>query len=139
MRRLPTWASLALAATGTTACDWWGPSGRGVIEVTVVSPYGPEGAAVLELTGGIGFSVVATEAGDSFYEHDGEVTRVAVVLEQPGTIVFTVRAEDIGELPSGTLLQVADGNNRLRSDLSGYEFEFRQIEEMTSERHWRAP
>jgi hypothetical protein len=114
------------------------PSGTGVIEVTAASPHGPDGAAVLELTGAVGHSIVSSQFGDTFYEHDGAVTRVVVVLDEPGPIKFTLRVEDLGARPSVTLVQVADGLNRLRSSLADYEVVLRFTEDLTSsQQRWQ--
>jgi hypothetical protein len=129
-------AAFALASCGL---DLFGPGGPGVIRVTLASPYGPDGAAVLELTGGVGPSIVASELGDTFYEHGGGTTRVVVILHEPGQIEFTVRVEDVGARPSVTLVQVADGANRLRTSLSDYEVDLEQLEDMTSSRQRRLP
>lgn len=110
-----------------------------MIHVTLISPHGPEGAAVLEMTGGVDFGVVASELGQTFYEHDGETTRAVIVLQEPGTIRFTVHTEDIGKLPDVTVIQVADGNNQLRTDLSGYDVEFERLEDLSSERQVSRP
>lgn len=133
--------SIALAAIVPTACNFglWGPSGSGVIEVMLVSPYGAEGAAVLELTGGVALGVVASEYGDTFYEHHGDTTRAVMVLDEAGTIRFTVQTEDIGELPTVTVIQVAGGDNRLRADVSGYEVEFVRHEDLGTALRWRTP
>jgi len=118
-----------------TSCDFGifgGPSGPGLFDVTLTSPYGPDGAAVLELTGGVGLGVVAVDLGQSFYEHDGSTTRAVVVLAVPGPIHFTVRAEDIGKIPTVTLVQVAGADNELRQDLSAYDVSVERIEDITS-------
>ncbi len=124
--------SIVFAAIVPAACNFglWGPSGSGVIEATLISPYGAEGAALLELTGGVALGVVASEYGDTFYEHDGDNTRAVIVLDEAGSIRFTVRTEDIGELPTVTVIQVAAGDNRLRTDVSGYEVEFVRLEDL---------
>lgn len=131
----------ALAAV-PAACDFGlfgGPSGPGVIEVTVQSPYGAEGAAVLLITGGTQLSIVASPVGDTFYQHTGDATRAVVVLDDPGEIRFTVRTENIGDLPSVTFVQVAGGDNALRTDLAGYKVTFRQLEDLTSQDQVRTP
>ena len=132
---------VAVAAFVVASCglDLGGPGGPGVIRVTLDSPYGPDGAAVLELTGGVGPSIVASEMGDTFYEHAGGTTRVIVILYQPGHIEFTVRVEDVGARPSVTLVQVADGANQLRTSLSDYDVDVEQLEDMTSSQQRRSP
>ena len=134
---------LVVAATAivVASCglDLGGPSGSGVIRVTLDTPYGPDGAAVLEITGAVGPRVVASELGRTFYEHSGETTRAIVILDEPGHIEFTLRVEDVGHRPTVTLVQVADGANQLRTSLSEYEVELEQLEDMTSSRQRRSP
>jgi hypothetical protein len=62
-----------------------------------------------------------------FYEHDGSTTRLVVILDDPGPITFRVRVDDVAELPSATVIQVADGDNELRTSLSEYEIEWVQL------------
>ncbi len=134
-------ATTAAATIGIASCDLglWGPSGPGVIEMTLISPYGPEGAAVLEFTGGVGLSVVASEFGDTFYEHQDGISVAVVVLDEPGVIRFTVRTDDIGAIPKVKVSQVADGADQLRSSVSGYRVEFEQHEELSSDQQLRSP
>jgi len=143
MRRIaPLSAALTItAAIGLASCDLglWGPSGPGVIEMTLISPYGPEGAAVLEFSDGVGLGVVASEFGDTFYEHHDDKTVAVVVLDEPGVIRFTVRTDDIGAIPSVTVVQVADGANQLRPSISDYTVEFDQHEELSTDRQLRSP
>lgn len=127
---------LVVGVVAFTSCDFGifgGPSGPGLFDVTLTSPYGPDGAAVMDLTGGVGLGVVAVGLGESFYEHSGNTTRAVVVLATPGPIHFTVRTEDVGKLPTVTLVQVADGQNQLREDLSAYDVTIERIENVTSE------
>lgn len=133
--------SAVLATVAAAACDLglFGPSGSGVIQVSVTSPFGPEGAAVFELTGGVGLGPVTTNGGDTFFAHAEGTSRVVVVLNEPGQLWFQVRTADIGKLPSVRVLQVADGENRLRASVSGYEFDFKRVEDMSSARQLRAP
>ena len=118
-----------------TSCDFGifgGPSGPGLFNVTLTAPYGPDGAAVIDLIDGVGLGVVAVDLGESFYEHAGNTTRAVVVMASPGPIHFTVRTEDVGKLPTVTLVQVADGENQLREDLSAYDVTIERIENVTS-------
>lgn len=133
---------LPVAVAAFASCDlgiFGGPSGPGLFGVTLTSPYGPDGAAVVELTDAPSLGVVAVELGQSFYEHEGSTTRAIVVMVTPGEIYFTVHTEDIGELPTVTIVQVADGDNQLRQDLSGYEVRVERIESIASKNEVRAP
>ena len=90
---------------------------------TVISPNGIEGAAVLELDGT--FPEVVAPTGTQVFTHaGGAVTRVVLVLTNPGTLEFTVTLDDVGEAPDVRVIEVADGSNALRASLSGYRVEF---------------
>jgi hypothetical protein len=129
----------ALLATGVLACDLFGPSGSGVLRARVISPFGAEGAAVLELEGGIGLGPVTSSVGDTYFRHGENRSRIVVVLDTPGEILFTVKTEDIGEVPSVTFVQVADGANQLRPTVDGYVVEFEQLEDFSSKLQRRLP
>jgi hypothetical protein len=130
MRPFPALRSgfLAILLVTLPGCNDLGPSGpegRGSINVDLMSPNGAEGAAVFELTGGTGLGVVSSFGGEVYYEHNygTGITRVVVVMDVPGNVQFKVRTSNVGDLPSATVLQVADGNDQLRSSLDGYEVE----------------
>lgn len=119
-----TVVALVLLGLVLGACDSTGPEGPkgpGALVATLVSPNGNEASAVFEITGGIDLSFVSTVGGEAFYQHSGGSSRVVVVLDDPGEIQFRVGAEDVGELPQISVIQVADGDNHLRSSVSGYE------------------
>ncbi len=130
-----------LASVAVTACDLglFGPSGSGVIQIRVISPHGPEGAAVLELTGGIGLGPVTTDVGDAYFRHDGATSRIVVLLDEPGEIAFQVRSTDIGKLPDTRIIEVADGDNRLRPSVTGYSIKFTRVEDLSGDLQRRAP
>ena len=112
---------------GVGACDVLGPDdpkGPGSFEVRVLSPNGSEGAAVIELTGGVGLGTVSPTGGEVLYEHGPASTMIAIVLDEPGEILFQVRTENVGELPEARVLQVSDPTNQLRPSVSGYEVSF---------------
>jgi len=109
------------------ACDFLGPDGPkgpGDLFATMVSPNGNEGSAVFELSGGVGLGTVSPVGGEVFYEHSGSSTRIAVIMDEPGEVRFQIRTENVGHLPEVTVIQVADGENDLRTSLSGYKVEF---------------
>jgi hypothetical protein len=104
-------------------CDLLGPDeprGPGIFSLAVLSPHGAEGSAVLAIKGGEGLGAVWAEGGEALYQRAGGSIRVVVVLDDPGQLRLRVRTEEIREHPEAELLQVADGNNRLRSSLAGY-------------------
>jgi len=140
--RLPRIALTAvLAAVSVMSCDSEpsGPTGSGTFFVTVTSPNGTEGAAVLSLAGGIGLGEVASTAGDVFVEHGADAIRIVVILDQPGQIRFTVRADDVGSLPNVVLVQVAGGDNQLRASLNGYDVEVAAITDASPTGSRRSP
>lgn len=95
----------------------------GVVDAMLVSPAGIEGAVVLELTGD-GIGAVHSARGDLFTATDGRLTRVVIVLQDPGIVRFTVQLADVAALPKATVIEVADGADQLRTDLNGYRVEF---------------
>ena len=119
-------AALGFTLLGVGACDLLGPDGPrgpGDLFATMISPNGDEGSAVFELTGGIQLGTVSPIDGEVLYEHSGGSTRVAVIMDEPGEVRFQVRTENVGHLPEVTVIQVANGENQLRTSLSGYTVE----------------
>ena len=126
---------LACLVTGLSACDSVpsgpsGPSGPGRIEVSLTSPNGNEGAAVIVLKG-TGLSAVAGAAGQIFTGRGADSLVAVVVLEEPGVITLTVRVEDVAVVPSARVVEVAGGDNQLRSSLSGYKFQFTALPDVS--------
>ena len=117
----------AAAACGDSGPS--GPSGPGTFRADLLSPNGAEGAAVFELTGGLGLGDVSGSGGEVLYDHGSSATRVIVLLDDPGLIRFQIRTENVGSLPSVTVVQVADGDNALRESLSGYDIQLVQVED----------
>jgi hypothetical protein len=105
--------------------------GPGFLLATLVSPLGNEASAVFELTGGVGLGTVSAPGGQVFYEHFGGSTRIIVVLNDPGEVRFRVRTEDVGQPPEVSVIQVADGENRLRTSLSGYTVRLTREEDLS--------
>jgi len=119
-----------LVLFAVVACDLLGPSGPsgpGWLHIDLQSPNGEEGAAVFELAGGRDLGVVSLDGGDVFYEPDGSTIRIVVVMDDPGPIRLEIRTEDVAKLPSAAVVQVADGENRLRSSLAGYRLSFTKV------------
>ena len=120
---------LALGAVTATAvffaCDSnpTAVSGPGELHALVVSPNGPEGAAVLELRGA-GLGTVSMSGGYAFGEPSAGSMRLVVVLNQPGDIAFTISVDDVGNVPTATIVEVSDGANQLRASSAGYTVEF---------------
>jgi hypothetical protein len=127
--------SLLLVAISTLlACSDLGPDGpegSGSIRVGLVSPNGAEGSAVFEFTGGSGLGVVTAFGGEVYYSHNygTGTSKVVVIMDNPGQIQFRIRSSDVGDLPSFSVLQVADGNDDLRTSLTGYDIEVAQVKD----------
>ena len=118
-------AVLAVTLLLLHACEDQGPEGApGTLTAVVVSPNGAEGAAWLELVGS-GLGAVTAADGRAFSERRGDTVQVVVVREEAGELVFLVQVDDATLLPSAVLHEVADGDNQLRADLSGYRVEVR--------------
>jgi len=79
------------------------------------------------LVGGRDLNTVSLDGGDVFYEQDGITIRMVVVMDTPGPIHLEIRTEDVARLPSAVVVQVADGENRLRSSLDGYRLSFTKV------------
>lgn len=122
------WTSLLLAplaVLAVAACGDEGPEGGpGVRTVAVVSPAGSEGAALVKLEGR-GIEGVSAVDGRVFYHARGDTARVMIVREDAGELRFAVELADTLSPPRGTVLDVADGGNVLRTVLSGYAVEIR--------------
>jgi hypothetical protein len=84
----------------------------------IVSPNGAEGAAVIEFAGVV--SSINVTGGVGYVSSSGGVTRAVLVLQQPGTIRFSLPGVAIGAGPAATVIEVADGNNQPRSAVAGY-------------------
>jgi hypothetical protein len=97
------------------------------LQADLVSPNGPESAVVLELVGGRDLGSLALEGGEIFSEQDGNILRIVVVMDDPGSIRVEIRTEDVAKLPSVAVIQVADGENELRASLEGYEVSFTKV------------
>lgn len=115
-------ASLLLLAAVVAGCD--DPSASreqaGVLTARVVSPNGAEGAALVEVSGAI--EELAADAGTtvSGAPAGGGITRVLVVRNAPGELSFRFRVPDVGRPPSARVVEVADGSDQPRADVSGY-------------------
>jgi len=108
---------------GSTACGAHdGPTpAAGAPSGRVVGPNGTQGAAVVEFDGVVDSIVVP--GGRGFLETSGGRTRAALVLDQPGTIRFTL-PRATSPAPNAAVLQVADGANRLAAAADAYRVEY---------------
>ncbi len=123
MRRLPVRGTLLLALLLSAACESGPAPGPGTLTASLVSPHGAEGAAVLRLHGP-GIEGVSSRDGWLFAEPaGGDTVAVAVVADAAGALTFRVAVADTLRPPAATVLQVADPDDVLRADLSGYRVE----------------
>jgi hypothetical protein len=118
-------ASLSLAVVAAlTACGT--EPVYTAFEVSLISPHSLEGAAVIELDGE--FANATTGGDGQVYTHaDNGITRVVIVLEDPGVIEFTLQTDAAREVPTARVIEVADASNELRSSLGEYRVEFRGV------------
>lgn len=121
-RRPAPWLGAGLAAAlALAACE-----GRvavpGVVTARLVSPNGDEGALYASLVGS-GILGVSALDGQTFSHVRGDTVSVVVVRGAPGELRFAVEVADVTRLPGVTVLEVADGDNRLRSDTHLYAVE----------------
>ena len=122
--RLPLPFALLLALALLAGCDSTAPKRPGeLVTATLVSPNGAEGAAVLEFTGP-GVREVTSEAARVFARTSGDVTRVVVVRDQPGTIQLRVRLADPTRKPAAAVVEVAGGDDAVRPSLAGSRVDF---------------
>ncbi len=113
---------LTAAALAFLSCDEGAlpePPVPGDLAVVLLSPNGPEGAAVLETTDG-GILQITSVSGQTAHWRAGGATRIVVLLDAPGEIRFRLSVDNVRSPPEITIIEVADGDNRLRDDLSGY-------------------
>jgi hypothetical protein len=113
---------LAVASLGIAACDSTDPGGPGTITASVISPNGAEGAAILDVTGVVD---TVTSGGDlrAFSTVTPTGRRVIVVRSNPGALSVRLRVPDVSQPPSVSIVEVADGDDSLRSSLAGYRVE----------------
>lgn len=113
--RVGTWrrgVAVMVFATALVACESTAPEDPLARSVTLIPPD-DGGAALVELVGAAVTSVTAPE-GQVFFHTRGDTTRVVVVRTEPGPLAFEFRVADPSASPVATVLQVADGENRLR-------------------------
>lgn len=107
--------------TGVVGCgESSGPSGPGQLHITLESSNTDDAAAVLELSGS-GLGNVEVLGGEAFLQQEGNTTRVVIVLDDAGKIDFSIDVDDMSQRPTVRILQVADGDNRLRGSVADYE------------------
>jgi hypothetical protein len=125
MNQRASWQFLSLLhctlLTAVVGCgESSGPSGPGQLHISLESSHADDAAAVLELSGS-GLGAVEVPGGEAFLQREDNVIRVVVILDDPGKIAFSIDVDDISQRPTVRILEVADGNNRLRDSVADYE------------------
>jgi hypothetical protein len=80
------------------------------------------------MTGGTELGEITTTGGEVYFHHAGGSSKVIVLLDTPGSIRFRVETQEVADLPSVAVDQVADGEDELRTSVSGYQVQIAQIE-----------
>jgi hypothetical protein len=138
MGTLPAVALVTALACGDSTGPK-GPRGPGEFQVDLVSPFGAEGSAIFEIMGGTGLGEVVAANGEAYFHRAGGSLKVIVLLDAPGAIRFRVETDEVGDVPSVTVVQVADGDDELRASVSGYQAEVVQREAPTAGGEGGAP
>ena len=119
LRFLPT----ALAVLVLAACDRsTDPGGPGTLTAFLISPNGAEGAAILDVVGEVE-SVSSTNDVRAFSSTTPTGKRVIVVRSTPGPLSVNFRVPDVSRPPQVSVIEVADGGDRIRASLNGYRVE----------------
>ncbi len=119
--RFLLWTALSCAVLAS--CDRsTEPGGPGTLTASLLSPNGAEGAAILEIVG-----EVETVSGTNDVQAFSSVTpggkRVIVVRSSPGDLSVKLRVPDVSRPPQVSVIEVADGDDRIRASLNGYRVE----------------
>ena len=115
--------SLAAAILVATACDSTQPKHSGTLTAVVDSPNGAEGAAVINVRDPVD-SFTAVE-GTSLYQTPTPTgTHIILVRLTPGELSMKVNVPDVSSLPHFFVIEVADGENKIRPTPSDYHVSF---------------
>ncbi|HEX9730245.1 MAG TPA: hypothetical protein VGA37_17255 [Gemmatimonadales bacterium] len=109
-----------LCVLATVACEVTDPTLPSSVEFHVVSPHGAEGAALIELVGESG-TVAPRDDGHLLTARRGDTVWVFVALQVPGEIRFAFEVAARRQPPSARVVEVADGENRMRPDVDAYQ------------------
>lgn len=117
--------STLLAVAALAACSDEGPvSGPGTLTASLVGPNGAEGAALVVALGeGVG-AITAVGDTEVFSEAEMGRSRLVLINQIGGDLIFRVAVADTTVLPTFIVEQVAGPDDALRADLSAYSVEF---------------
>lgn len=113
-----------LVVTVTSACDSTRPGGPGTVTAVLVSPNGAEGAAVLDITGPVE-SLSANGDVSLYRTPSANGTRAILARLTPGELSMKISLADVSATPQIGVVEVAGGDDKLRSSLAGYRVELR--------------
>ena len=114
---------VAIASLILASCDRsTDPGGAGTLNVSLVSPNGAEGAAILDVAGEVE-SVSSTGDTRVFSADSPAGKRVVIVRGTAGSLSVRLRVPDVSRPPQVTVVEVADGDDRVRVSLAGYHVE----------------
>lgn len=116
MKKLGLVILLFLVSSCDRATD---PGGPGTLTASLVSPNGAEGAAVLDIAGTVE-TVTGNDDVAAYTTPSATGTRVILVRMNAGAISVKLRVPDVSRPPQVSVVEVADGDDRLRSSLEGY-------------------
>lgn len=112
------------------ACDGGGteppPPPGGDYNAVLQGPTNSESAALLELTG-TGIEDVRSLTSTIFSNPVSGGRRVVLVRGTPGAMEFQVRVAAGNEPPTARVLELAGGNDQLRTPLTGYQVTFTRV------------
>ena len=110
---------LSVACERTTS-----PAQDATVVARLVSTHTDDGAALIELTGEV--QSVSASSGIVIYSEQtaAGVLRLLVIRDTPGPIEFSLQLADRSRRPTARVLQVADGADQPRGDVSGYRVEY---------------
>lgn len=120
MKKIPFYlaaVALLIACDGSTD-----PGGPGTLTASLISPNGAEGAAVLDIVGAVE-TVTGSDEVAAYTTPSATGTRVVLVRMNAGAISVRLRVPDVSRPPQASVVEVADGDDRVRSSLSGYRVE----------------
>lgn len=117
-----------LALLALAACDGGGgteppPPPGGNYDAVLQGPTNAESAALLELTG-TGIEEVGSLTAAVFSTPVNGGQRVVLVRGTPGAIEFRVRVAPGNEPPTARIVELAGGDDQLRTPLTGYQVTF---------------
>ena len=116
--------SVGVAALAFAACDSTPPNESGTLTAVLVSPNGAEGAAILDVVGDFE-SITAGNEVSLFTTPSANGMRAIVVRPAAGELSVRIAVDDVSRPPAVSIVEVSDGDDKLRTSLSGYRVEFR--------------